>query len=86
LVEASLLTVRNTTSLLTFVEQGFGVTILPALAVTARATLAVVPLADQSAVRSLEVLTRGGETLSPASQALLGLTRSVAAELALTWS
>jgi hypothetical protein len=48
--------------------------------------LAVVPLADQSAVRSLEVLTRGGETLSPASQALLGLTRSVAAELALTWS
>ncbi len=86
LVDASLLTVRNTTSLLTFVEQGFGVTILPTLAVTASAKLAILPLADQSAVRSLEVLTRGGETLSPAAQALLGLTRAMAAELALAWS
>ncbi|KGD88019.1 hypothetical protein JL37_25925 [Achromobacter sp. RTa] len=86
LVEGSLLTVRNTTSLLTFVEQGFGVTILPALAVPAADGLAILPLADQSAARSLELLTRRGETLSPASQALLGLTRTAAAELALAWS
>jgi DNA-binding transcriptional LysR family regulator len=86
LVEDSLLTVRNTTSLLTFVEQGFGVTILPALAVPAADGLAILPLADQSAARSLELLTRRGETLSPASQALLGLTRTAAAELAPAWS
>lgn len=79
LVSGSLLTVRNTTSLLTYVQQGFGVTLLPTLAAPHTRGLAFLPLADRSATRSLELLTRHGESLSPASQALLEMAREVAA-------
>lgn len=81
LVRGSLLTVRNTTSLLTYVKQGFGVTLLPTLAAPITEGLVFLPLADRSAFRSLELLTRHGESLSPASQALLEMARDVAAEI-----
>ena len=80
LVDGSLLTVRNTTSLLTYVKQGFGVTLLPAMAVSATEGLIFLPLKDRSAKRSLELLTRQGQSLSPASQALLEMVQDVATQ------
>ena len=77
------LTVRNTTSLLAFVEQGFGVTLLPALAAPEAAGWRSLPLADRCATRKLDVLTRRGETLNPAAAALLAALRGVVAELQL---
>jgi DNA-binding transcriptional LysR family regulator len=81
LVVSSPLTVRNTTSLLAFVEQGFGVTLLPALAVSASSLLRSLPLADRRATRKLDVLTRQGETLNPATHALLEEVRGAARAL-----
>lgn len=81
LVARSPLTVRNTTSLLAFIEQGFGVSLLPALAVCASSSLRSLPLADRQATRKLDVVTRQGETLNPAASALLDEVRRVAAEL-----
>lgn len=81
LVAGSPLTVRNTTSLLAFVEQGFGVTLLPALAVSASSVLRSLPLADCNARRKLDVLTRQGETLNPAANALLNEVGLVSREL-----
>lgn len=82
LVEGALLVLRNTTSLLTFVERGFGVTLLPLLAAPVGGPLQSLALADTGSTRKLEVLSRHGETLNPAAQALLQITRKVAAELA----
>lgn len=81
LITGSPLTVRNTTSLLAFVEQGFGVTLLPTLAVGASSMLQTLSLADRKATRKLDVLTRQGETLNPAASALLAEVRSVARRL-----
>lgn len=80
LVERSLLTVRNTTSLLTFIDQGFGVTLLPALAAFSNEQRSALPLEDRNARRKLHLLTRQGETLNPAAAALVEITRVVAAE------
>lgn len=69
------LNVRNTTSLLHFVEQGFGVTLLPALAIPPGRKLCAIRLADGSATRKLDLLTRTGVTPSPAASALLQAVR-----------
>ena len=81
LVASSPLTVRNTTSLLAFVEQGFGVTLLPALAVSTSSTLRSLPLVDRKAKRKLDVLTREGATLNPSAKALLDEVGVVGREL-----
>ena len=81
LIAGSPLTVRNTTSLLAFVEQDFGVTLLPALAVSASSALRSLPLTDRKATRKLDVLTRQGETLNPAANALLEQVRSAGREV-----
>ncbi len=81
LVAGSPLTVRNTTSLLAFVEQGFGVTLLPALAVPESSVLRSLSLSDRNARRKLDVLTRQGETLNPAATALLNEVGTVSREL-----
>ena len=81
LIAGAPLTVRNTTSLLAFVEQDFGVTLLPALAVSASSTLRSLPLVDRKAKRKLDVMTRQGETLNPAANALLYEVGVVAHEL-----
>jgi LysR family carnitine catabolism transcriptional activator len=79
----ALQTVRNTTSLLAFIEQGFGVTLLPALAAPRSNTLRSLSLEDGSVKRRLDVLLRQGETLNPAAAALLAEVRGVAKELKL---
>ncbi|AZG10951.1 LysR family transcriptional regulator [Pigmentiphaga sp. H8] len=71
LVEQAPLNLHNTTSLLTFVAQGFGVTLLPTMAVTASRTVRLLPLADHGATRSLDLITQRDASLSPASQAML---------------
>lgn len=81
LIAGAPLTVRNTTSLLAFVEQDFGVTLLPALALSASSTLRSLPLVDRQAKRKLDVMTRQGETLNPAANALLYEVGVVAREL-----
>ncbi|MEO6321651.1 MAG: LysR substrate-binding domain-containing protein [Polaromonas sp.] len=81
LVAQSRLVVRNTTSLLTLVERGFGVTLLPKLAAPDSGTLRSLVLADPAATRQLKILTRHGETLNPAAAALLQAAREVAGEL-----
>lgn len=83
LTSRALLTVRNTTSLLAFIEQGFGVTLLPALAAPRSDTLVSLTLEDRSVKRRLDVLVRQGETLSPAAGALLAEVRGVSKELGL---
>jgi len=75
------LTVRNTTSLLAFIQRGIGVTLLPALAAPRSDLLCVLPLADTQVTRQLDVLTRQGETLNPAAQTLLDEVHAVAREL-----
>jgi LysR family carnitine catabolism transcriptional activator len=81
LASRALLTVRNTTSLLAFIEQGFGVTLLPALAAPKSDKLRSLALEDRSAKRRLDVLVRQGESLNPAASALLAEVRGVAREL-----
>jgi LysR family carnitine catabolism transcriptional activator len=83
LTNRALLMVRNTTSLLAFIEQGFGVTLLPALAAPQSNTLRTLKLEDGSVKRRLDVLMRQGETLNPAAAALLVEVRGVAKELGL---
>jgi len=70
LLQDAPLTLHNTTSLLTFVTQGFGVTLLPTLAVRAHPAIRLLPLADRSAVRQLDLLTRRDASLSPVSEAM----------------
>lgn len=81
LTERALLTVRNTTSLLAFIQEGFGVTLLPALAAPKSAQLRSLPLHDSGHKRRLDVLVRQGETLNPAASALLAEVRGVATQL-----
>ncbi|MEO6322981.1 MAG: LysR substrate-binding domain-containing protein [Polaromonas sp.] len=85
LVAQSTLKLHNTTSLLGFVAQGFGITLLPALAAPESGAFCSVPLADGSATRRLNLLTRQGESLGPVSQALLESVREVAVRIASTF-
>ena len=58
MVTGARLMVRNTSSLIAFVEQGFGTTILPSLAVkTLPEALRFLPLEDPAAVRRILLLT-----------------------------
>lgn len=73
------LMVHNVSSLIAFVSEGFGVTLLPALAISAGAgDLRAVPLAATGVSRRLVSITRPGETLSPVASALLTEIRSAA--------
>lgn len=75
------LNVRNTMSLLHFVEQGFGVTLLPTLAIPSGRRLRSIRLADRGATRKLDLLTRVSATPSPAAGALLQAVRDARNEL-----
>jgi LysR family carnitine catabolism transcriptional activator len=86
LAAQSNLMLHNTTSLLGFVAQGFGITLLPALAAPESGAFRAVPLADGSATRRLNLLTRPGETLGPVSQALLESVREVSVRFASTFA
>ncbi len=82
LAAQSPLMLHNTTSLLGFVAQGFGITVLPALAAPESGAFRTVPLADGSVSRRLNLLTRRGESLTPLSQALLESVREVSVRFA----
>ncbi len=77
------LTVRNTTSLIAFIEQGFGITLLPALAAPQSNTLRTLKLEDGSVRRRLDLLMRQGSSPSPAAAALLLEVRDVVKEMVL---
>lgn len=82
LAAQSSLMLHNTSSLLSFVAQGFGVTLLPALAVPESGAFCAVALADTQATRRLHLWTRSGESLSPVSQTLLESVRTVSMRFA----
>jgi DNA-binding transcriptional LysR family regulator len=78
LVNSSSLMVYNTSSLLAFVSEGFGMTLLPALAIPANSnTLRAVQLKRPRPSRRLVTLTRPNETLSPSADALLNEVAAV---------
>lgn len=70
LVRDSKLMIHNTTSLLTYVRSGLGVTVLPQMAIAGTEGLRCLPLADRTASRAVELLRRKGESLNPAAQVL----------------
>ena len=68
--------VYNVLSLIALVRAHVGVTVLPRLSVTnALSDLGFVPLDEPDARRTVGVVTRAGETLSPAATTFLGLLR-----------
>ena len=73
------LMVHNVSSLVAFVSAGFGVTLLPTLAISGSAgDLRGVPLEAAGVSRRLFSITRSDETLSPSASALLTEIRSAA--------
>lgn len=82
LVNAARLMVYNTSSLLAFVSQGFGTTLLPVLAIPADSdTLCAVQLSQPRPSRRLVTLTRPNESLSPSADALIGEIAAATAAL-----
>jgi DNA-binding transcriptional LysR family regulator len=82
LTKAAPLTVHNVSSLFAFVARGFGVTLLPMLAVPEGIEgLSAIPLAQAGLSRRLFAFTRPGETLSPSASALLSEIRRTAAQI-----
>lgn len=61
--------IHNTSTLLGFVEQGMGVTLLPKMALPQQGSYHFLPLADKSAVRRLYFLQHRQHRLSPAALA-----------------
>ena len=86
LAAQSSLMLHNTTSLLSFVAQGFGVTLLPALAAPESGVFCAVALADPHATRRLHLWTRPGESLGPVSRTLLESVRKVSLRFAAGFS
>lgn len=72
--QANLL-VYNTSSLLAFVRQGFGITLLPQLAVPMEPELLFLDLADKRARRRLFILKRAESPLSPGAAAFESLVK-----------
>lgn len=70
ILEASRLSVPNTSSLLGLINAGVGITVLPHLAVTAvYQDLVFLPLADSNACRDLYLVTQKRQILAPAARA-----------------
>lgn len=72
IVKDALLMVRNTTSIISLIDAGAGVTILPELAVPPdHPTVRFLPLAGIAERRSLNIITLARTSLSPAAQVLI---------------
>jgi LysR family transcriptional regulator, carnitine catabolism transcriptional activator len=68
--------VYNVLSLLALVRANIGITILPRLSVSEpQAEIGFVPIDEPDARRTVGVITRAGEVLSPATAALLRIVR-----------
>lgn len=65
---AATIHVHNTTTLLAFIRQGLGVTLLPKMAVPDDVDFYFLPLADSSVLRQLYFLQHRQHRLSPAAQ------------------
>jgi len=61
--------VHNIATLLSFIQQGMGVTLLPQLAVPEQNDFSFIPLADKTAVRQLYFLQQKHHRISPATLA-----------------
>ena len=79
LIAKSTLYMHNTLSILAFIEDGFGISLLPSLIQPSSAQLSALPLARLDARRDLYVLTRKGGSLSPLDQRLIEVIREQAA-------
>lgn len=78
ILTASRLMVRNTTSLLSLVRAGLGVTLLPELLVLrGHGDLAFLPLAESTARRDVWIVTPPVAMLTPAARALVQAIRQV---------
>lgn len=73
ILDAALMSVPNTASLLALVRGGVGLTLLPRRAVPQEDGLAFLPLADSAARRHLYLVTRPRRLLPPAARAFLGV-------------
>ena len=60
--------IHNTASLLSFVEQGFGVTLLPSSAVPNKPEFSFLPLNDKSVMRQLFIIQHKQHRLNPAAR------------------
>jgi DNA-binding transcriptional LysR family regulator len=81
LIAAATLYIHNTWSILSFVEEGVGVTLLPALAQPISANLVALPLERADLRRELYILSREDGSLSPLDQRLIDAIRRQAASL-----
>ena len=75
--------VYNVLSLLALVRANIGITILPQLSVNEpQADVGFVPIDEPDATRTVGVITRAGEALSPATAALLDIVRDQLQDMA----
>jgi LysR family transcriptional regulator, carnitine catabolism transcriptional activator len=81
LIDSATLYIHNTWSILSFVEEGIGVTLLPALAQPISANLVALPLTRAELERELYVLRREGSSLNPLDQRLIDAVRRQAEHL-----
>lgn len=81
LIAAATLYIHNTWSILSFVEDGVGVTLLPALAQPISANLVALPLRRADLRRELFILSREDSSLSPLDQRLIDAIRRQATHL-----
>ncbi len=77
--DAAPIVVRNVLSLLALVRAGIGITLLPRLSLADAPDLAFVPVDEPDARRTVGVVSRAGESLSPAAAAFLALVRDALA-------
>lgn len=80
-VAGSTIHIRNVSSLLAFVEAGWGATLLPSLAAPANAALVAIPLQPPAPSRTSCTLMRSGEALQPATAIFLDALRIEAGRL-----
>lgn len=81
LIAAATLYIHNTWSILSFVEDGIGVTLLPALAQPISSELVALPLARADLRRELYILNREDASLSPLDLRLIDAIKRQAATL-----
>jgi len=81
LIAAATLYIHNTWSILSFVEDGVGVTLLPALAQPISANLVALPLERADLKRELYIVSREDSSLSPLDLRLIDAIRRQAARL-----
>lgn len=85
--DASIMMVRNTTSLLAMVRANVGITVLPRLVIhDAERALRFLPVTDSMAQRRIDVLRRSDITPSPAVAKFEQATRRITTEISAGWS